>query len=208
MKRALWIAAAFAVALLIMFVFGPSLTTSEVDFRKGSVRVIVVALVVAGVMLIATPWVTKPSLGRGPVEAAHRSTADVAMLGTPYVLAVIGVVGALATLLVAQMALLRYHVDGNRVTIVAVALQQAIFALAAVLIYRVKRNSGSFRSAFLSLIVVTIFSNFFALASPTVLPALAQNLQSAPIVYTNLAFAIPVTLIAIFAITKMMTFRR
>lgn len=193
MKKSTWVVAAFLVPLAILFLFGPSGTDSDVEFKAHGIRVLVVALSLSALMLAASPLVSR----RAKSGTSPRREPNVGPTLTlrAWVVVPAGIAFALAVLLGAQIAIFRLHFRGQAIALLSVFLQQAAFVLASLHVHKRTRDSGASQAVVPLQALIVIFSVFFALATPTILSALAQHLLAAPIDYGYLVFSIPAALI-------------
>ncbi len=185
----------FAVPLGILGAFGPWDAASDAEFQRRGLKVVFVAVFVFGVLRYGLPLVLGERADFGPSRFWRRNLSIANRPVKPWTIALIGLVGALGVLLVAQLFLYRFHINSRVTWTVATALQQIGFAAAA--FYMTWHGDGSAKrlARITPLVAVAALSAWFALATPTILRALAENVERAPIEYVNLLFALPILIL-------------
>jgi hypothetical protein len=206
MKRSTWLAAIFLVPLGILAIFGPWRATSEAEFTSHGIRVLVCALIAYA--LIRYGW---PPLQRrlvGVPSAAARDNNYNLRLRWPFgewTVVLLVLVFSMFTVLVSLALTSRFKVPSVPVAAGCVLWQQIAMATGAFLIQEFRSASTQLASQVAALAVIAILCVIFALASPTFIWALSEQLNSAPIQYRNLMYAAPTIVVVIWSVVRVLT---
>jgi MFS family permease len=198
MRRKIWLTATFAVPLAVMILIDPWQATTEQGFKRRATTAVIAGVVAFLLLRYGGPLVDRRFSGAGILRRSE-GRRTVLSFG-PWSLALAALVVALVVFLVTQMLLLRFHVRGDFALVICVGVQQLIFCLAGVLVYRLFRVRSKTLSLVSSLIFLAAISAWFALAAPTIVNALAMHLHSAAPSYEDLFLSAPTMAVLIACI--------
>ena len=203
-RRLIWIATALLVPLAILIAFGPWDAVSDEQFEARGVRVVALAAGALAVLLYLVPLLNKwARSGRPESQPERRGFA-----ASPVVVLLFGGIAVLALLVIAQIALFRFHLNERWVVAPAIAGQQVCLVIMAVLIQVPRGGAGRGASRVVSLVISAVLAVFLSAATPTILRGLAENMLSATPDPRTLLYAIPAVAAAIVGVLRELTRRR